>query len=112
MSVVVVKSWGSYEVVHEELNCVVKRLVIKPRSSTSLQYHNHRSEIWCVVQGEAQVFINEKLLLARKDDSFSVAIGDKHRVLNLSETEDFIAIEVWLGENLSEDDIVRIDYGV
>lgn len=102
------RPWGYWEVIEEGPGYKIKRLVIQPKQSISNQYHNHRSETWCIIGGEGQLFLEDKLKTITKGDVFTIEIGEKHRVKNISETEDLVAIEVQMGEKCEEDDIVRL----
>ena len=39
-----------------------KKLIIKPKSRLSLQYHNHRSEHWTIIDGFAKVYLDKKII--------------------------------------------------
>ena len=49
---IVKKPWGTYEVLLDEPNYKVKRIVVNPYERFSLQYHKHREEHWVVVEGD------------------------------------------------------------
>ena len=38
----------------------IKKLVVNPGASLSLQMHNHRSEHWVVVEGRANIELDNK----------------------------------------------------
>ena len=42
----VVRNWGSYRTLDEGAQYKVKKLIIAPKQSISLQYHHHRDEYW------------------------------------------------------------------
>ena len=86
----------------------VKRLIVHPGQSLSLQYHNHRAEHWTVVEGIAQITIDESTKEYSKNKSVYIPIRSKHRLTNNS-TSNVVVIEVQSGDYLGEDDIVRID---
>ncbi len=52
---IVKKPWGTYEVILDEPNYKVKRIVVHPYERFSLQYHKHREEHWVVVEGDGIV---------------------------------------------------------
>lgn len=79
-----------------------------PGQSLSLQYHNHRAEHWTVVEGIAQITIDESTKEYSKNKSVYIPIRSKHRLTNNS-TSNVVVIEVQSGDYLGEDDIVRID---
>ena len=54
------KPWGTYEVLLDEPNYKVKRIVVHPYERFSLQYHKHREEHWVIVEGDGIVQVNQK----------------------------------------------------
>lgn len=102
-----VRPWGEWHVLDIDRGYKVKRLHILPDQSISLQYHNHRSEHWTIVQGEGKVIVDGNIFKVSKGESFHVPRMAMHKVTNTHLTETLIAIEVQMGEICSEDDIVR-----
>src|SRR5262249_35789756 len=49
------RPWGSYTVLEEGACFKVKRIVVKPEASLSLQKHRHRSEHWVIISGHAEI---------------------------------------------------------
>lgn len=101
------RPWGSWHVLEVDQGYKVKRLMILPDQAISLQYHNHRSEHWTIVQGEGKVIVDGNIFTIRKGESFHVPKMALHKVMNTHLTETLIAIEVQMGDICSEDDIVR-----
>ena len=54
------KPWGAYEVLLDEPNYKVKRIVVHPYERFSLQYHKHREEHWVIVEGDGIVQVKHK----------------------------------------------------
>lgn len=104
----VVRPWGTYTVLEEGRCFKIKRIVVKPGASLSLQMHYHRSEHWVVVSGTASIVNDEKNMLIRTNESTYIPPGHKHRLENPG-IIDLVMIEVQSGEYLGEDDIVRFD---
>lgn len=102
------KPWGNYEILYRDDGYQVKKLVIKPEKSISLQMHFHREELWYVISGNGAFFLNGESFVGGPGTVFKVLPEDRHQVVNISKTEDFVAIEIWRGELLSEDDIMRV----
>jgi len=100
------RPWGTYTVLEEAENFKIKRIVVKPGASLSLQMHHHRSEHWVVVSGMAKVVNGEREFLVNKNQSTYIPAGHKHRLENPG-ILDLVLIEVQSGEYLGEDDIVR-----
>ena len=104
----VLRPWGTYTVLEEGPGFKIKRIVVKPRASLSLQMHHHRSEHWVVVSGTAKVNNGEQELLVRTNESTFIPAGHKHRLENPGKV-DLVMIEVQSGNYLGEDDIVRFE---
>lgn len=102
------RPWGTYTILEEGTGFKIKRIVVKPGASLSLQMHHHRSEHWVVVSGAAQVTVGDTMNLVTPNQSTYIPIGAKHRLNNPGVT-DLVMIEVQCGNYLSEDDIVRFE---
>jgi mannose-1-phosphate guanylyltransferase/mannose-6-phosphate isomerase len=86
----------------------VKRIMVKPGASLSLQMHHHRAEHWVVVAGTARVTRDDETLLLRENESIYIPLGARHRLENPGKVPLHL-IEVQSGAYLGEDDIVRFD---
>jgi len=108
----VYRPWGWYDSVDEGGRFKVKRILVKPKASLSLQRHHHRSEHWIVVKGTAEVTNGEAVTLLTENQSTYIPLGAVHRLSNPGSIPLEI-IEVQLGSYLGEDDIQRFedDYG-
>jgi mannose-1-phosphate guanylyltransferase/mannose-6-phosphate isomerase len=104
----VVRPWGAYTVLEEGPGFKIKRIVVKPGASLSLQLHHHRSEHWVVVSGTAEIVNGASSLILHENQSTYIPAGHKHRLSNPGESE-LSMIEVQCGAYLGEDDIVRFD---
>ena len=102
------RPWGTYTVLEEGPGFKIKRIVVKPGASLSLQMHHHRSEHWIVVGGEATVVNGEREFVVKTNESTFIPAGNKHRLTNVTK-DDLAIIEVQSGGYLGEDDIVRFD---
>lgn len=102
------RPWGWFESLAVGSRFQVKRIVVNPGGSLSLQSHFHRSEHWIVVQGTAKVTINEKVQLVSENESVYIPLGAVHRMENPGMLP-MVLIEVQTGSYLGEDDIVRYD---
>jgi len=102
------RPWGKYEILHEEENCKVKKITVKPGGRLSYQYHHKRSEVWTVVKGEAYMLLDDELSLHTYGETIIIPQGTKHRVENKGQ-DDLVFIEVQHGSYFGEDDIVRIE---
>jgi mannose-1-phosphate guanylyltransferase/mannose-6-phosphate isomerase len=102
------RPWGSYEAIGQGPRYQVKRLIVKPGESLSLQMHHHRAEHWIVVSGTARVTCDEKAFLITENQSTYIPVGSSHRLENPG-TIMLELIEVQSGGYLGEDDIVRFE---
>ena len=102
------RPWGTYEILVDTQGYKVKRIVVKPGASLSLQKHFHRNEHWIVVTGTASVTVDEQKFLVRPNESTYIKMGQVHRLENHGKIE-LVMIEVQVGEYTGEDDIVRLD---
>ena len=102
------RPWGNYTVLEEGSSFKIKRIVVKPQASLSLQMHHHRSEHWIVVSGMAEVVCGEQTFLISTNQSTYIPAGFKHRLKNPGILE-LVMIEVQSGLYLGEDDIVRFE---
>jgi mannose-1-phosphate guanylyltransferase / mannose-6-phosphate isomerase len=104
----VYRPWGSYESIDMGEGFQVKRLILLPGASISLQRHRHRSEHWVVVRGTAEVTRDEDTFELRANESSYIPVGAVHRLRNPGE-EALHIIEVQCGDYLGEDDIERFE---
>jgi mannose-6-phosphate isomerase-like protein (cupin superfamily) len=100
------RPWGSFEILHEEETIKVKRIIVKPGKRLSLQSHNHRSENWVIIEGNAVVTLDEEEIPRSPNQSVYIPVGAKHRISNPGQ-EDVVFIEVQTGTYFGEDDIIR-----
>ena len=101
------RPWGRWEMLHEEPGFWVKLIKVNPGARLSLQYHNHRSEKWVIIKGEGLVKIESSTYSVYPKSTTYIPVKHHHRIENTG-TEILSFIEVAFGENLSEEDIVRI----
>lgn len=104
----VARPWGWYDSIDVGERFQVKRIVVKPQASLSLQMHHHRAEHWIVVKGTAKVTNGENVFLLEENQSTYIPVGVKHRLENPGKTN-LEMIEVQSGSYLGEDDIVRFE---
>jgi mannose-1-phosphate guanylyltransferase/mannose-6-phosphate isomerase len=102
------RPWGTFTVLEEGPRFKIKRIVVKPGASLSLQLHHHRSEHWVVVAGMAKVVNADREVFLRPDESTYIKAGTAHRLSNPGAI-DCVMIEVQTGDYVGEDDIVRLE---
>jgi mannose-1-phosphate guanylyltransferase/mannose-6-phosphate isomerase len=102
------RPWGWYDSIDNGPRHQVKRIMVKPGASLSLQMHHHRAEHWIVVSGTAEVTNGEKVIMLTENQSTYIPLGQTHRLANPGKVPLEI-IEVQSGSYLGEDDIVRFE---
>ena len=102
------RPWGWYDSIDAGPRFQVKRILVKPGASLSLQMHHHRAEHWIVVSGTAEVTNGEQVTMLSENQSTYIPLGQTHRLANPGKLPLEI-IEVQSGSYLGEDDIVRFD---
>lgn len=103
--------WGKSLTYYESEKAKVKRLVISPGKSISMQYHNKRSEMWFVEEGRGIVFTmidsgETPLRELKEHDFYHITVGQWHRIVN-SGFLDLHLIEIQYGDECTEADIKR-----
>ena len=81
-------------------------------SKLSLQKHQNRAEFWQIIKGNCKVTIAEKDYKLEDNDNIFIPKNTLHRIENTG-NEELTFIEIQLGMDIKEEDIVRIedDYG-
>jgi mannose-1-phosphate guanylyltransferase / mannose-6-phosphate isomerase len=102
------RPWGWYDSIDAGPRFQVKRIMVKPGATLSLQMHHHRAEHWIVVSGTAEVTNGDQVILLSENQSTYIPLGTTHRLANPGKVPLEI-IEVQSGSYLGEDDIVRFE---
>ena len=100
------RPWGKYINLFEGKDFLVKELTVNPKSSISLQKHNHRSEHWMITQGKPKITLNKNKFYKKSNETVFVPVGSVHRIENYFKKPVKI-IEVQTGPILKETDIIR-----
>ena len=100
------RPWGRYVNLFEGNGFLVKELLVKSKSSISLQKHHHRSEHWLVTQGNPLITINKDKFSKKVSESVFIPQGSIHRIENPYKVPVKI-LEIQTGSILKETDIVR-----
>lgn len=104
------RRWGWYRVLdHTKFpqgrEVLTKRIGIKAGKSLSYQMHYFRSEIWTVVSGTGEFALDGTIYPVKAGDVLQIKNQAKHGVRAISDLE---IIEVQMGRELIEEDIVRL----
>ena len=100
------RPWGKYTNLYTGKGFLIKELVINPKSSISLQKHNHRSEHWAISSGRAKISINKKSYIKVNGDTAFIPKGALHRIENPYK-KPVVIMEAQTGPILKETDIIR-----
>ena len=69
------RPWGYYQSLDMGLAHQVKRIVVSPGQRLSLQKHRHRSEHWTVVEGVAEVTVDDRVLTLGPNESVYIPLA-------------------------------------
>jgi len=100
------RPWGKFINLHSGKGFLLKEIIIKPKSSISLQKHRHRSERWIVISGKPKITINNKKFFKKENEGVFIPKGAIHRIENLYKKKVQI-VEAQIGSILKESDIIR-----
>lgn len=101
--------WGEFLEYYQSENVKVKRLIIEPSKSISMQYHEKRSEFWFIEDGEGLVHAfdeHENSKAVKKHDIVNINPKQWHKLENVG-TDNLYVIEIQYGEKCIEEDIIR-----
>jgi len=106
------RPWGNYQVLADEPDHKVKRIVVYPGKRLSLQRHRQRAEHWYLIAGQGLVTRDREAISLTAGEAVDIPRGARHRIENLGPL-DVVFIEVQTGDYFGEDDIERFedDYG-
>tara|TARA_B110000444_G_C18679143_1_gene518884 strand:- start:87 stop:866 length:780 start_codon:yes stop_codon:yes gene_type:complete len=106
------RPWGNYHIIAKNTGYQIKEIRVSEGSKLSLQKHKSRSEFWQIVRGKSKIIIEKKEHFLKEGEHIYIPKNTIHRIENIG-LEVLVFIEIQLGENLKEEDIVRLedDYG-
>lgn len=102
------RPWGKWTILNEGPTYKVKLIEVSPGYRLSLQFHHFRAEHWLVVSGRARVFVANRYYELGEMQTAVIPERTIHRIENHM-PETLKIIEVQMGDDLSEEDIVRLD---
>lgn len=106
------RSWGSYRILNtcefpDGYKSKTKRLHINQGQHISYQRHEHRNEVWIILNGEGEVVINDERRYVKRGD---VVVINQNELHTIKATTDMVIIEVQHGDVTNECDIKRFDF--
>jgi len=102
------RPWGYYKILADNDRFKNKEIVVFPKKRLSLQRHQRRSEHWYIIDGRAEITIDDKTFVLEPGQSVDIPKGAFHRIANPG-SENVRFIEVQTGDYFGEDDIQRIE---
>ena len=95
------KSWGSYQVIDMEKESLTIRITLKAGSKMNYHSHEHRDEVWTVIQGSGHTIVDGMKQEVHAGDVITIAAGCRHTIMADTELK---IIEVQLGKEISVND--------
>jgi cytidyltransferase-like protein len=107
------RAWGTYTILDSGNGWKTKQLAFNTSKSLSDQRHFNRSEHWHVVEGEIKMDLEyandyKTSKIYKAGDSIDIPKKTWHKAINVGQLTAKV-IEVWLGDDLTEEDIERRD---
>ena len=106
----VFRPWGFYQNIYgnDQSGYKMKKIVVYPGKRLSLQSHEHRSEHWVIVNGNAKVQVGSEFFIMNGDEHIYIPVNALHRIENIG-SENLEFTETQIGNYLGEDDIIRYE---
>ncbi len=105
------RRWGYYKVLDyytygQGVHSLTKHLFVHAGKKISYQSHAYRDEIWTIVEGAGILMLDGHTRNVRRGDVAYITAGMKHALCAVT---DLHMIEVQIGDELTETDIIRHD---
>lgn len=105
------RRWGHLRVIditkNDSVITMTRRVTIHCGMNLSLHRHRKHAEIWTVVSGEGQMYVDGEKAEITAGKSIYVPVDTLHTV---QATKDLVVIEIQVGSVLDRDDIERVHY--
>ena len=105
------RRWGNYRVLSYDeypdgIKSLTKIMSLKDNCAVSYQTHEHRDEIWTVINGTGLLALDGNFTELKRGDVINIKAGQKHSVKGINNLQ---IVEVQIGSELSEYDIVKLE---
>lgn len=107
-STITKRRWGHHKVLTEQPGYKLKQLTLAAGASISYQKHQHRSEHWVIMEGVAEVRLENEIKHLEQNEEITIRPTQWHQLINLGANE-LTVIETQVGSYLEEDDIIRAE---
>ncbi len=102
-----IRPWGKFRSFPHKRANSIKIITVNPGAALSLQYHQHRSEFWVVLDKGLEVTAGERVWEPKKNEEIFISSKTPHR-LRCVGAEKARVMEIWIGDS-DESDIVRLE---
>ena len=106
----VYRPWGWYRTLNSGPGFNVKRITLHAGGRVNLRRHRHAAQHWTVVDGSAEVTLDDQTHTLEPGESISVPAGAPH-ALATAENRVLSMIEVQAGPNAGKDEFERLEDG-
>ncbi len=101
------KSWGTYRILDVEEGSLTIKASLKPGCRMNYHSHEHRDEIWNVIQGTGKTIVDGMEQLIKPGDVVTMSAGCKHTVI--AGNKGLQLIEVQIGNDINVNDKKKYD---
>jgi mannose-6-phosphate isomerase-like protein (cupin superfamily) len=101
-----IRPWGKFRSFPHHHTGSIKIITVNPDGILSLQYHNHRSEFWVVLDRGLEVTVGNQVWQPKENEEIFIPVRVPHRMKGVGERPVRI-MEIWIGDS-EESDIVRL----
>jgi mannose-6-phosphate isomerase-like protein (cupin superfamily) len=106
-SFVVQRPWGQFQQLVSNVPVTVKVITVQPGHRLSLQRHHHRGELWQVLDGLIDIWVDDDQWVAKPGEQVWVPRGAMHRMGNSGDAPGRL-LEIAFGD-FDESDIERLE---
>ena len=100
------RPWGRFRQFAHNQVCTVKIITVAPHQTLSLQRHQHRDELWVILDPGLEVTLDDRTWRPRVGEEIVIVRRSKHRLASTGPAARLL--EVAFGE-FDEDDIERFE---
>ncbi len=104
----VYRPWGIREVISQEYGYRVRKLLVYAGKTLSKHSHSKRNENYSVIKGILSFELEDGIHEIGPGESINILPKQLHRIYN-DTSEDVIAIEVDTGDEINEQDMIRLE---
>lgn len=105
----VYRPWGFYKTLNKGPGFNVNRITLHTGGRVNLRRHRHTAQHWTIIDGTANVTLDDTLHVLEPGQSISIPAGAAH-ALATCENQSLSLIEVQAGPNAGKDEFERLEY--